>query len=105
MRPQDGELDFEEFSAILKRHRLEQFFPRKEQRDVFKAIDKDLSNKVRRLVDELWTLMRWRLRINPHHLLHRIQLGSQALFCLMFASVSLLVRCVATFPLDLSTCT
>jgi hypothetical protein len=44
--PQDGELDFDEFSAILKRHRLEQFFPRKEQRDVFKAMDKDHSNKV-----------------------------------------------------------
>ena len=42
----DGELDFEEFSSILKRKCLEQFFSRKEQRDVFKAIDPDHSEKV-----------------------------------------------------------
>jgi Ca2+-binding EF-hand superfamily protein len=42
----DGEMDFEEFSAILKRQRLEQFFGRKEQRDIFKAMDTNHTDKV-----------------------------------------------------------
>jgi hypothetical protein len=41
----NGVLDFGEFSAILKRNSLEQFFGRKDQRDIFKAIG-DNENEV-----------------------------------------------------------
>ena len=47
----DGEIDFEEFSCILKKNHLEQFFSRKEQRDAFSAIDEDHSGTVS--MDEL----------------------------------------------------
>jgi len=51
----DGEMDFEEFSAILKRQQLENLFGRKEQRDIFKAMDSDHTEKVSmpKLVDFL----------------------------------------------------
>jgi Ca2+-binding EF-hand superfamily protein len=42
----NGVLDFNEFSAILKRNSLEPFFGRKDQRDIFKAIDTDHSDTV-----------------------------------------------------------
>ena len=39
-------ISFDEFSTIIKKSQLEQFFGRKEQRDAFRAIDNDRSGTV-----------------------------------------------------------
>jgi hypothetical protein len=83
----NGVLDFGEFSAILKRNSLEQFFGRKDQRDIFKAIG-DNENEV----SFIFLLI---FLINSFLLYHFI--FAEMFICLAIVQISDLSTCLPFF--------